>query len=163
MKNYRKNACAVVFNRLGKVLLCKRLYGVNESSWQFPQGGIEPGESPEQAARRELAEETSVVSVIPVCTLPEPLVYDFPPEVIEKFIKIHGFSYDGQEQFWSLYYFTGNDNEINLDTAEKEFMAWQWADIETATDKVWSKKKEVYTIATALLAPVIADYLKNLS
>ncbi len=161
-KNYRQNACAVVFNRLGKVLLCKRRYGADQFSWQFPQGGIEPGESPAQAAQRELAEETSMVSVIEVLSLPDPFCYDFPGEVIQKFIRQHGFSYDGQQQYWSLFFFTGEDIEINLDTAEPEFIAWEWADITTAADRVWPVKQKMYAEATAILAPKIVSYLKNL-
>lgn len=161
-KNYRPNACAVVFNHMGKVLLCKRRYGVDQFSWQFPQGGIEPGESPAEAARRELAEETSVVSAVEVLSLPDPFCYDFPKDVIEKFIQQRGFSYDGQKQYWSLFYFTGEDTEINLNTAEPEFIAWEWADIKTAADRVWPVKREMYAEATAILAPKIASYLKNL-
>lgn len=160
-KNYRLNACAVVFNRLGKVLLCQRRYGTGQFSWQFPQGGIEPGESPSEAARRELAEETSVVSVIEVAALTEPFCYDFPEEVIQKFIQQRGYSFDGQKQFWSLFYFTGEDTEINLNTAEPEFVAWEWAEIETAADKVWPVKRQIYAEATALLAPKIVSYLKD--
>ena len=62
MKKYRSNAGVVVFRGDGKVLFCKRLDNYVKN-WQFPQGGIDKGETAEHAAFRELKEETSVVSV----------------------------------------------------------------------------------------------------
>ena len=76
--NYRKCVGITVYKD-HKVLLCERrdLPG----AWQFPQGGIEAGEGLIEAARRELKEETSIVSVEPADTVTEPLRYTFPPEI----------------------------------------------------------------------------------
>ena len=77
---FRRNAGIVVFRADKKVLLCLR--NDMPASWQFPQGGIEAGETPEQAAARELKEETSLSGLKRIATLQEPARYRFPQEVI---------------------------------------------------------------------------------
>ena len=156
MKKYRLNAGVVVFNSTGKVLLCERIKGEAGNSWQFPQGGIEPGENASEAALRELAEETSVTSVKLVTTLENPLIYDFPPEV-KASNAVRGIFNDGQQQYWSLFYFTGFDSEINLQTAEPEFKNWRWADIHEAYKHVISFKKDVYRQVIAAFTPLIEN------
>ncbi len=150
---YRKNAAIVVFRSDKKVLLCQRkdCYG---KSWQFPQGGIDNGETPLDAAFRELREETSVVSVSYVDAYPEPLRYDFPPEIKIK-NKRNGIHNDGQEQFWFLMRFDGTEDEINLQTEEPEFCRYKWVDIESALDCVVAFKYDVY-------CKVVADFKRKL-
>ena len=156
MGNYRKNAGIIVFNRDRKVLLCERV-GNYENAWQFPQGGIDGGETVEQAAARELCEETSLTSVRYVASMPEPLIYDFPPE-IKKRNAARGIFNDGQQQYWSLYLLTGNESEINLNTAEPEFKNWRWVEIEKASDNVVAFKKEVYRRIIEYFKPLIEKY-----
>ncbi|MBR1904667.1 MAG: NUDIX domain-containing protein, partial [Alphaproteobacteria bacterium] len=79
-ETYRLNAGVVVFNRKRQVLLCRR--SDEKDAWQFPQGGIEKGETPAAAALRELEEETSICSVKLVKTLSESVKYSFPPDVL---------------------------------------------------------------------------------
>ena len=112
VKAYRKCAGIIVFNKFKKVLVCAR-NDAKSFNWQFPQGGIEDNENDCLAALRELREETSIVSVQPVKTLDHPLRYDFPLDVINKSKGI-GKQYAGQDVFWSLFYFSGEDNEIVL-------------------------------------------------
>ncbi len=149
---YRLNALAVVFNAEGKVLLCARsdCFG---NPWQFPQGGIEKDETPEEAARRELFEETSVSSVELVAALPEPQYYDFPPEILEKFRKL-GRKNIGQKQYSFLYRFVGKDSEINLGE-NGEFRAWKWADMQEAVDGITAFKKEVYKKIAEAFTPFL--------
>ena len=118
MNNYRKCAGVIVFNKNKKVLVCAR-NDTKGTDWQFPQGGIEAGEQPHLAAMRELKEETSVVSVEFVKGLENPIRYDFPLEVKQKLQK-RGIKSDGQEMYWSLLFFYGSDEEINLNTQEKK-------------------------------------------
>ena len=97
-KVFRPNAAAVVFRQDKKVLMCRRIFPKTDG-WQFPQGGIEAGETAQEAALRELKEETSVHSVTAVKTLDYPLRYEFPKEVKAKF-RTRGIFNDGQEQYW---------------------------------------------------------------
>ena len=157
MKKYRKNAGIVVFNRDKKVLMCERIEGESGKSWQFPQGGMEQGETPEAAARRELKEETSVTSVRLIAQIKEGLKYDFPPEIKERFSH-RGIDTDGQEQFWSLFLFEGNESEINLKTAEPEFKNWRWNDIAEADKHVIAFKQEIYRRVIKEFAPIIEKF-----
>lgn len=161
MKNYRSNAGIVVFRSDGKVLLCER-NDCDDSgkNWQFPQGGIDKGETPLQAALRELREETSVTSVEYAGVLSEPVRYDFPDEVKQK-NAARGIFNDGQEQFWHLFYFTGQDSEINLQTAEPEFKAYQWVDLPVALEHVVAFKREVYEQVVQGFVPLIKQYLQS--
>ena len=101
MKRYRRNAGIVLFRHDGKVLLCERIENYPKR-WQFPQGGIDAGETPLQAAQRELKEETSVTSVKFIATLPRPIRYDFPEAVKKAHPERRN---DGQEQYWHLFLF----------------------------------------------------------
>src|SRR5690606_7703256 len=79
--------------------------------WQMPQGGIAPGESPEQAALRELKEETSVTSVEMLAELSRWLTYELPPHLVGVALKGR---YRGQRQRWFAMRFTGEDREIDI-------------------------------------------------
>lgn len=161
-RKYRLNAGVVLFNQAGKVLVFHRFGYKKADEWQFPQGGIEDDETPIEAARRELGEETGISSVEWVTTLDKPLRYNFPQKTLKEFRKI-GRNFIGQEQYWSLFFFTGEDSEIDLNThpQEIEFDKWQWLDIAEAMEKVWVVKKDVYRKVVQEFAPIIAEWLKN--
>lgn len=144
MAAYRKNVGIVVFNRNLKVLMCARA-DKPDYQWQFPQGGIDAGEDVLTAACRELREETGIVSIEPVARLPESLRYDYPPQIFEK-MQRRGSPYVGQEQFWTLFYFYGGDDEIDFCTnpEEIEFKAYEWVDPEEAPQRIVAFKKAVY-------------------
>ncbi len=144
MAEYRLNAGIVVFNKQGKVLICRRK-GWSDA-WQFPQGGIDEGETAKEAAVRELREETSLTGLKLIKTLEFGVRYDFPPEIAKK-LNYGGKHYAGQEMYWSLFYFDGDDSEINLNTAEPEFDAFRWADFEEAVDGIVEFKKTAYQTA----------------
>ena len=156
--NFRPNAGIVVFNKDGKVLLCER--SDKKGAWQFPQGGIERGETPSQAAKRELKEETSLKNVVPVKTLSEPASYRFPPDVLT-LTQSRGWQYIGQKMYWSLFYFAGDDSEINLDTKDKEFCAWRWGTLEQAYDMIVDFKKPAYAVALSEFAAFIPQWLQK--
>lgn len=160
-QGFRKNAGIVVFNADRKVLLCKRINCDASKCWQFPQGGIDGGETPLQAAYRELKEETGITSVKLAAHLEDPIRYYFPEDVLEKFKKT-GRDFLGQDQYWTLFYFTGNDEEINFRThpEEIEFDGYRWADIEEAPKVVWKPKKEAYRLMVKQFKPVIDDWDK---
>lgn len=154
MTEYRLNAGIVVFNNEGKVLLCRRK-GYPDA-WQFPQGGIDEGETIEQAAVRELKEETSLSGLKPIKTLDYGVRYDFPAE-IAKNLSYNKKRYAGQEMYWSLFYFDGDDLAINLQTAEPEFDAFRWADFHEAVEGIIEFKKNAYQTAYKEFDKIIRD------
>ncbi len=152
---FRKNAGIVVFRADKKVLICQR--SDMQNSWQFPQGGIEDGETPEQAAERELQEETSISGLKRIITLNEPARYHFPPEVITSMQK-RGFNNAGQDMYWSLFYFDGMDAEINLATETPEFKAFKWSSLEEAVALAVEFKKPAYEKMYQAFRPIIEKY-----
>ena len=149
---YRRNAGIVVFNTKHKVLVCQR--ADMENSWQFPQGGIEQGESVKQAAIRELEEETSLKNVKHIVSLENPARYTFPPQIIES-MQRRGFTNAGQDMFWSLFLFEGDDSEINLQTKEPEFKNFKWVSLQEALDLCVDFKKPAYQVAVKEFSPYI--------
>ena len=149
---YRKNVGVVVFNKTGKVLLCARA-DQEEMCWQFPQGGMENGEDIEKAARRELFEETGIKKVRLVSRMEKALRYDFPEHFRLPF--------QGQEQYWVLFYFEGDDKEINLaiNPQEIEFKDYMWGDIGLAQKYIVEFKKKVYAEVIKEFAPIIKDFI----
>lgn len=116
--------------------------------WQMPQGGIDPGEDPEVAARRELFEETNVPSdaLTLLGEVPEWLAYDLPPDVMKQAWKGR---YRGQTQKWFAYGFTGSEDVIDVaqpggGAHKPEFEAWRWARFEELAGLIVPFKRPVY-------------------
>ena len=160
-KHFRYCAGAIVFNSDGDVFLGNRNDTAGDS-WQFPQGGIEKGETPEDAARRELFEETGISSVKLVYTTPQFRRYEFPDDIKKKFRERKIFN-DGQDISFSLFYFTGNEDEICLSRHSPEFRDYRWASLDFAASHIIFFKKNVYHSVVQEVAPVIADYLTSRS
>jgi putative (di)nucleoside polyphosphate hydrolase len=123
---YRPGAGVMLLNRDGKVFVAQRLDSTLEA-WQMPQGGLDAGEDPEEGALRELEEETGIprgkVEILARC--PVELTYDLPPDLVGKMWKG---KWRGQRQTWFLMRFLGEDEDVDLATAEPEFRAWKWAE-----------------------------------
>ncbi len=116
-QRYRKNVAAFVLNDKGQILACRRADQYH--SWQLPQGGVDQGESLEQAVLRELKEEIGTDDVEIIDVLPQAIRYDWPPHVHR-----HGFC--GQEQHYFLVRLK-NSARITLEkdqTAEFDQTAW---------------------------------------
>lgn len=160
-KKYRQCASSIVFNKKGQVLLFAR-NDIKEDCWQFSQGGIEKNESPEEAARRELFEETSISSVKLVYADNEAISYDFTSSIKQSFFK-KGIFYDGQEVFFSLYFFEGEDTEINLLTENPEFRKYKWESLCFAKEHIVSFKKDAYSKIIKKFLPKIRQYIKDIS
>jgi putative (di)nucleoside polyphosphate hydrolase len=142
LARYRPNVGVVLFDRRGRVWLGRRAKAAGPWAWQFPQGGIDKGEDPEAAARRELEEETGVTSVSLLGRTDGWIVYDFPPEVLA-LPNTRGFA--GQRQIWFAYRFEGRDDEVDLEKIPPaEFDAWRWADLDEAVNLVVPFKRETY-------------------
>lgn len=158
MLKYRPNVGIVVFNKDKQVLLCRRRKSSSATAWQFPQGGIEDKEDVLVAGLRELKEETSVISVRFVAKLKKHLRYNFPRDLIIR-NKDKGYpDYVGQEQRWLLFYFYGNDEEINVNTPEQEFSQYKWSTLQCAVENVWIVKRGVYKKVRAAFEPLIENF-----
>lgn len=150
---YRPCAGAAVFNRAGDVFVGCRvgLDPEGEFAWQMPQGGLDKGEDPEAAARRELNEETGIRSVTLLDATPGWLVYDFPPEILGKRFK----KYKGQAQKWYAYGFTGSTDEIDLSHhGEPEFQQWDWVPLNRVQTLIVPFKRNVYEAIVTAFQPV---------
>lgn len=124
---YRPNAGIIIFNKKGKLLWCKRKTG---DGWQFPQGGIDEGETPEEAVLRETYEEVGLdMSKIRIIKENNKWVnYDVPKEKVSKYFSFKNRRFKGQTQKWFLAEFLGDDNDINLNLHNHiEFTEWTWS------------------------------------
>ena len=143
---YRPCVGVAVFNRAGKLFLGRRKGAAAPYAWQMPQGGIDSGESPEDAAIRELYEETSIRSVRRLDELPRWLDYDLPKSLARR---VWNGRYRGQSQRWFAFRFEGEESEIDVEAPgggrhRPEFDAWRWERLEAVPDLVIPFKREIY-------------------
>ena len=153
-EGYRPNVGIVLLNSRNEVFWGKR---VGQHSWQFPQGGIQHGESPEQAMYRELHEEVGLLPehVQIVGRTRDWLRYDVPEEYLRRqhATRVHRAAYRGQKQIWFLLRLVGLDSDIQLRASEHpEFDAWRWVPFWIQLDAVIGFKREVYELALSELA-----------
>jgi len=149
---YRPNVGIVLVNQQNKVFWGKR---AREHSWQFPQGGIKRGESPEEAMYRELHEEVGLrrEHVRIIGRTRDWLRYDVPTHWIRREWRGH---YRGQKQIWFLLRLLGCDDDVCLHRASKpEFDCWRWIDYWRAVDEIIAFKRDVYRRALTELEPLL--------
>ena len=136
----RKGVGIALLNNNNQIFVAKRIDNPNDF-WQMPQGGVDIGEDPLEAAFRELKEETSIKSVKLIRELNYEITYYLPDNLLGIIWKG---KFKGQTQKWFIMRFLGNNNEINLKTKHPEFLEWKWIEIENITDKVVDFKLHVY-------------------
>ncbi len=140
---YRPCAGIMLVNAQGKVFAAQRLDNPGVDAWQMPQGGIDEGEEPKQAAIRELMEETGVGpdKAAIIAQSKQELFYDLPDELVGKIWKGQ---WRGQRQWWFLMRFSGQDLDIDIETEHPEFSEWKWVDPETLPDIIVPFKRDLY-------------------
>ena len=151
-EGFRPNVGIVLLNQRNQVFWGKRL---RTHSWQFPQGGIKYGETPEQAMYRELHEEVGLTSdhVRILARTRDWLRYEVPDRFIRRDARGH---YRGQKQIWFLLQLTGRDSDMNLRaTSHPEFDAWRWNEYWIPLEVVIEFKRDVYQMALTELSKFI--------
>jgi len=154
-EGFRPNVGIILLNQKNQVFWGKR---IRTHSWQFPQGGIDRGESPEQAMFRELHEEVGLLPehVRIVARTRDWLRYEVPDRFIRRDARGH---YKGQKQIWYLLQLVEPDWNINLRaTSHPEFDAWRWNEFWVPLDVVVEFKRGVYEMALTELSRYLPRY-----
>ena len=141
-------------NAKGEIFAGQRL-DATVAAWQMPQGGIDDGEKPREAAYRELWEETGVTAdkVEFLSKTADWVTYDLPPELLGK---VWGGQYRGQKQKWFLFRFTGSDADIRIDSEHPEFARWRWIGAAEMIASIVPFKRAVYEAVLAEFRPHLA-------
>jgi putative (di)nucleoside polyphosphate hydrolase len=142
-QRYRPNVGLAVFHRTGLVFLGKRIGVTGPHEWQMPQGGVDHGEDPRDAAFRELEEEIGVPARLAkiIDVTEDWLYYDFPSN-LRRDGSARG--YQGQRQKWFAFRYLGRDADIRLDAHTPEFANWRWGRLDEAVELVIPFKRPVY-------------------
>ena len=149
---YRLGVGIVLFNDKGQVFVGRRK-DTKELAWQFPQGGIDQGEDPLEAAWREMSEEIGTNKAQLLAQSGDWLKYDLPREIADK---SWGGKYRGQKQLWFAFRFVGKDADIDLNTFTPEFEEWRWEDLARVPELIVPFKRPLYD-------QVVAEFLKLVS
>jgi len=153
---YRKNVGIIVCNARSQVLWARR---ARHDGWQFPQGGIEPTESAEEAAFRELYEEIGLSSgdVELLGNTVNWLRYDVPYATKSRYFR-RSRQFRGQKQRWFLFKLTGQESAVRLNISDNpEFDRWQWVDYWSPINHIVDFKKGVYRKALTELEPFLSN------
>jgi putative (di)nucleoside polyphosphate hydrolase len=150
---YRRNVGLMLLNERGEVWVGQRI-GLSDGSWQMPQGGIDPGETPHAAALRELAEEIGTSKAEILIESTGWLTYDLPANYVPASWKG---KWRGQAQRWYALRFTGVDTDIAIATAHPEFTAWRWNARAELPALVVPFKRAIYEAVLAEFEPKLKE------
>jgi len=141
-KSYRPNVAAIVLSSKyplkSEILIADRI-DIQDAAWQFPQGGIDEGESPKEALFRELMEEIGTDEVDILAEYPEWISYEFLNKGARKM-----YPFDGQTQKYFLVKLKSSA-KLNLKTKEPEFIDYQFVSYKEVFEKISKVKKPIYT------------------
>ncbi len=149
--DYRRGVGVMLLNREGRAFVAERID--TPGAWQMPQGGIDAGEAPIAAARRELAEETGIDRVTILAESAGWLSYDLPADLRGR---VWQGRYVGQAQKWFAMRFEGADADIRIDGAHAEFSAWRWVAPERLPALIVDFKRSLYEAVLAEFETEIA-------
>jgi putative (di)nucleoside polyphosphate hydrolase len=139
---YRPAVGIMLLNPAGLAFIGRRIdMPAGLAAWQMPQGGIDPGETPRQAAFRELNEEVGTDKAEILAETRGWLHYDLPSDIAPR---MWSGRWRGQRQKWFLMRFTGEDTDINPATEHPEFDAWEWVEPRRLPELIVPFKRPLY-------------------
>jgi putative (di)nucleoside polyphosphate hydrolase len=148
LPGYRPNVGLMLLNAAGQAFVGRRKD--TPEAWQMPQGGIDAGETPAEAALRELAEEVGTAKAEILCETEGWLSYALPESLARQ---VWRGNWQGQSQKWFVLRFTGSDADIRIETEHPEFDAWQWVPRTELTKLIVPFKRAVYEAFLAEIEP----------
>jgi putative (di)nucleoside polyphosphate hydrolase len=152
---YRPAVGIMLVNPAGLAFVGRRIdMPAGLAAWQMPQGGIDPGESPREAAFRELKEEVGTDEADILAETEGWLHYDLPADIASR---MWTGRWRGQRQKWFLMRFTGRDSDINPATEHPEFDAWEWVEPERLPELIVPFKRRLYSDLLAEFRPHLAS------
>jgi len=149
---YRRNVGVMLVNEKGGVFVGQRIDS-EVPAWQMPQGGMDDGETPRDAALRELLEETGVSPELVTVEAETAgwIPYDLPHDIVPRIWKGR---FKGQEQKWFLLRFHGTDEQVRIDADDhQEFSEWRWLPPGDLVANIVPSKREVYARVVEEFAP----------
>jgi len=149
---YRPGVGVLLLNRDDRVFVAQRI-DMRGEAWQMPQGGIDKGEQPREAAFRELEEEIGTAKAEILAESCDWLNYDLPIDLVPKLWKGR---YRGQRQKWFAMRFLGRDVDIDIAGPHAEFSRWRWAAMAEVPELIVEFKADLYRQIVAEFAPLIA-------
>jgi len=151
--DYRPGVGIVLLNQRGEVFVGRRA-DLRDEAWQMPQGGIDEGETPQQAAFRELTEEIGSDKADVIAESRGWFEYDVPKEFARK---KWGGRWRGQRQKWLVMLFCGADADIDLGSDHPEFDAWRWVRVDELPKLAASFKRQLYLDVIGEFSTVFRD------
>lgn len=137
---YRPCVGLMLLNQDNHVFVAKRI-DTRAEAWQMPQGGIDEGETPQEAAQREMREEIGTDNAKIIAESVGWLEYDLPEDLIPK---LWDGKYRGQKQKWFALRYLGKDADINIDTETPEFIEWKWVAMKELPELIVPFKRDLY-------------------
>ena len=160
-ENYRPNVAIIILNKEGQILWCKRKDG---NGWQFPQGGLDKGESPLEAVYRETQEEVGLErkDLRIIKETKEWFNYKVPEERLPKYFRFENSKFIGQTQKWFLAEILCEDSRINLNASSPiEFVDWTWSSYWHPINGGVDFKKSTYRKVLKSFLPDYNYFIKN--
>ena len=150
-QGYRPGVGVMLLDRQRRVFVGRRI-DTSGDNWQMPQGGIDKGETPRQAAVRELKEEVGTDKAELLAESKSWFSYDVPSSIAGRLWRGR---YRGQRQKWLLMRFTGEDRDVDLRTHHPEFDAWKWVAPAQLPELIVPFKRQLYMDVLAEFAALL--------
>ncbi|HYC64652.1 MAG TPA: RNA pyrophosphohydrolase [Reyranellaceae bacterium] len=150
-KGYRPNVGLMLIAPDRRVFVGKRFD--SDEAWQMPQGGVDRGETPIEAACRELKEEVGTSNALLLRETAGWIAYDVPVEIAQR---LWGGRWRGQAQKWFALAFTGTDREIDIAAHHAEFAEWKWVRASELTELIIPFKRAVYEAVVKEFADLVS-------